>query len=133
MGYAYDPSQITAGGKDQMRFELGDTAVGGGADTCALADEEYGALLAGLKPGKRAWQGAKLAILDAIVFKLSYQVDTKIDALSYGLGDRAERFMALRAQVKSEMAAAAGAPSMGGGAAQKPPYFHTGMMENPRA
>ena len=133
MGYTYDPAQITARGKDQMRFELGDTAVGGGADTCALADEEYEAMLAGAKPGKRAWQGAKLAILDAIVFKLSYQVDTKIDSLSYGLGGRAERFKALRDQVQAETPGGIGAPTMAAGAAQKPPYFHIDMMKNPLA
>ena len=52
MTYSYDPTQIRARGKDQMRFELGDTQTEGGADTCALADEEYEAVLAGLKPGK---------------------------------------------------------------------------------
>lgn len=44
MTYSYDPTQIRARGKDQMRFELGDTQTDGGADTCALADEEYEAV-----------------------------------------------------------------------------------------
>ena len=54
MTYSYDPTQIRARGKDQMRFELGDTQTDGGADTCALADEEYEAVLADLKAGKKA-------------------------------------------------------------------------------
>ena len=89
MTYSYDPTQIRARGKDQMRFELGDTQTDGGADTCALADEEYKAVLAGLKAGKKAWLCAKLAVLEAILFKMSYQVDTRIDVLQYGFGDRA--------------------------------------------
>ena len=59
MTYSYDPTKIKARGKDQMRFELGDTQTDGGADTCALADEEYEAVLAGLKAGKKAWLYAK--------------------------------------------------------------------------
>ena len=79
MTYSYDPTQIRARGKDQMRFELGDTQTDGGADTCALADEEYEAVLADLKAGKKAWLYAKLAVLEAILFKMSYQVDTRIE------------------------------------------------------
>ena len=86
MTYSYDPTKIKARGKDQMRFELGDTQTDGGADTCALADEEYEAMLSGLKDGKKAWQYAKLAVLEAILFKMSYQVDTKIDVLQYSFG-----------------------------------------------
>ena len=52
MTYSYDPTKIRARGKDQMRFELGDTQTEGGADTCVLADEEYEAMLADLKAGK---------------------------------------------------------------------------------
>ena len=34
--YTYEPGNITTAGLDLMRFELGDTMVEGGADTCAL-------------------------------------------------------------------------------------------------
>lgn len=37
--YTYEPGNITTAGLDLMRFELGDTMVEGGADTCALTDE----------------------------------------------------------------------------------------------
>ena len=43
--YTYDPSKIQENGKDRMRFELGDTMVEGEAETCALSDEEYTAIL----------------------------------------------------------------------------------------
>ena len=69
MTYSYDPTKIRERGKDQMRFELGDTVTEGGADTCALSDEEYDAILDGLKEGKKAWVRAKLALLEAIMFR----------------------------------------------------------------
>ena len=43
--YTYEPGNITTAGLDLMRFELGDTMVEGGADTCALTDEEISAAL----------------------------------------------------------------------------------------
>ncbi|MGO5028967.1 hypothetical protein [Candidatus Agathobaculum pullicola] len=43
--YTYDPSMITLKGKDQMRFELGDTVIQGGNMTAALCDEEYEAII----------------------------------------------------------------------------------------
>ena len=128
--YSYEPSKIRERGKDQMRFELGDTLVGGGAETCALADEEYEALLAGKKSGKRAWQAVKLAALEAIMMKLSFEVDTRIGPLQYSLGQRAIQWRAMYESLKREVSAYAGVPSMGGGNQGAPPYFTTGMMEN---
>jgi hypothetical protein len=132
MTYSYDPTRIRERGKDQMRFELGDTLVDGGADTCALSDEEYTAMLEGLKDGKRAWMYAKLYALEAILLKLSYQVDTKIDVLSYGLGARAEQWQKLYGQLRKQILDNYGAPSIAPSAEAKPPYFHTGMDDNPR-
>ena len=103
MTYSYDPANITARGKDQMRFELGDTQTDGGAKTCALADEEYEALLKGLKEGRKAWMRAKLAVLEAILFKLSYQVNTKISVLQYDFGDRAANWQKLYDTLKKQV------------------------------
>ncbi len=133
MEYTYDPSKIKGRGKDQMRFELGDTSVGGGEETCALADEEYSAILANVGPSKKAWLTAKLSVLEAILFKLSYQVDTKIDVLSYSLGKRAEHWQKLYEQVRKQLVANSGAPTMADNAANKPPYFYGGMEENQRS
>lgn len=133
MTYSYDPTKIKARGKDQMRFELGDTLTDGGADTCALADEEYEAALDGLKDGKKAWQYAKLAVLEAILFKMSYQVDTKIDVLQYSFGDRAERWQKLYDTLKKQVRATASIPTLAPSMMETPPYFHKGMEENPRA
>ena len=132
MDYSYDPTKIRERGKDQMRFELGDTLVGGGAKTCALADEEYEGILVDLKPGKRAWLFAKLYVLEAILLKLSYQVDTKIDDVSYDLGKRAEQWQKLYDTLRKQIISNCGVPTMSEKAARKPPYFHTGMEDNPR-
>jgi hypothetical protein len=133
VAYSYSPTEITARGKDQMRFELGDTLVEGGRETCALADEEYDGLLAGLKPGKRAWLSAKLSALEAIMFKLSYQPDTKIDVLQYGFGARAELWRKLYEQLRERIPVNTGVPTMAACAERKPPYFYGGMEENIRA
>jgi len=133
MTYSYDPTQIKARGKDQMRFELGDTCTEGGAETCMLADEEYEAMLVELKEGKKAWLFAKLAVLEAILFKLQYQVDTRIDVLQYSFGDRAKRWKAMYDDLKKQTLAAASVPTMAASIQGTPPYFHKGMEENPRA
>lgn len=133
MTYSYDPMKIRERGKDQMRFELGDTVTGGRADTCALSDEEYDAILDGLKEGKKAWVRAKLAVLEAIMFRFSYQVDTKVDVLQYGLGDRAAHWKQLYDDLKKQVRASVSVPAMASAIQNTPPYFHTGMEENPRA
>ncbi len=133
MTYSYDPTKIRAGGKDQMRFELGDTCTEGGAETCALADEEYEAVLAGRKEGGKEWSRAKLAVLEAILFKLSYQVDTKIDVLQYGFGDRAERWRKMYDDLRKRTLAASSVPTIAPSIAETAPYFHKGMGENPSA
>jgi hypothetical protein len=132
--YTYDPTQIKAKGKDQLRFEFGDTNVGGGAETCALSDEEYKALLEGLRTdSKKAWLFVKLTILEGIMFKLSYMVDTKIDVLSYALGQRADLWKRLYDDLRAQYVALMNVPTMADSAARKPPYFHTGMDDNRRA
>lgn len=133
MTYSYDPTKIRERGKDRMRFELGDTLTDGGADTCALADEEYDAVLNGLKEGRSAWLRAKLSVLEAILFKLSYQVNTRIDVLQYDLGDRAAHWQKLYDTLKKQVVGAASIPTLAPSIIETPPYFHKGMEENPRA
>ena len=67
MTYSYDPALIRERGKDQMRFEVGDTLTDGGAETAVLSDEEYNALLTDIQPGKQAWIRAKLTVVEAIL------------------------------------------------------------------
>lgn len=132
MTYTYDPTKIKGRGKDQMRFELSDTLVDGGAETCALADEEYNTWLEGLADGKKAWMSAKVAILEAIVFKMAYQVDTKIDVLTYAFGDRAELWKKMYEMLKKQLEATSAVPTLDLPTENKSPYFYTGMQENKR-
>lgn len=131
MTYSYDPTKIRARGKDQMRFELGDTQTEGGADTCALADEEYNAILSEIKEGKKAWLFAKLAVLEAILFKMQYQVNTRIDVLQYDFGERAQRWQTMYDNLKKQALATASIPTLAPSIERTPPYFYTGMGENP--
>lgn len=87
--YTYEPEKISENGKDRMRFELGDTMVEGGADTSALADAEITAALE-MYPGK--WKRAKLALLESICRRFSYEPDTKTGPLSFSFGERAKQW-----------------------------------------
>lgn len=119
-----------------MRFEIGDTFVDGGSDTCILCDEEYNGILDAAVNGAAAWKQAKLAILEAVLFKLAYQVDTKIDVLQYNFSDRAAMWKKLHDDLKDEINKEKSAcipPSADERALNKPPYFYTGMQENQKA
>lgn len=124
--YTYDPTQIAQGGKDQMRFELGDTMVEGGADTCALTDAEYTAII----EATPRWKKAKLKCIESILFRFSYEVDTRVGALSLSLSQRIPVWEKLRDKLEAEVGAAA--PAANPQAIGGPHYFHTGMMENRR-
>ena len=126
--YTYDPSEITGYGANRMRFELGDTIVDGGRATAVLADEEYEQMIS---ENPRNWKRAKLKCLDAIVMRLSYEVNTSLDGLSYSLDSRAERWRKMQKELKKELSC--GVPT-----ARKesyygpsdPHYFHKNMQAN---
>lgn len=131
--YTYDPTKITEGGMDQMRFELGDTVVDMEGITSPLCDEEYNAILK--KYGKR-WRKAKLKCLEAIVMKLSYEVNTSVGGLSYSLSERFERWKKMYEDAKKELNAMAGVPVAGDPRSLMPydgtPYFYNDMQANRR-
>lgn len=126
--YTYDPSNIPKEGIDRMRFELGDVMVEGGADTAALTDEEISAALQ-LYPS--SWKKAKLALVESVCRRFSYEVDTKTDQLSLSLHQRASAWKTMYEELKAE----AGAEdiripiSVNENQGHKP-YFYTGMMQN---
>lgn len=126
--YEYDPSQIGEGGKDQMRFELGDTMVEGGPETSALCDEEYVAILA--KHPTR-WKRAKLACLESIFRRFAYEPDTKTGPLSFAFGARAklwrDDYYRLKAELEAESVTIPQQMVEGSG---KPPYFYGDMHQN---
>lgn len=127
MTYTYDPTKIAAEGKDRMRFELGDTVVDGKEITSPLCDEEYEAIISSHK----TWKRAKLALLEAIMMKLSYEVNTSVDGLSYSLSDRANRWKDMYNELKKEVYVSV--PTGANGAyyrKNEPHYFHNNMQTN---
>lgn len=131
--YSYDPTKITEGGVDQMRFELGDTVIDLEGITSPLCNEEYKAIID--KYGKN-WRMAKLKCLEAICMKLAYEVNTSVGGLSYSLQERYPRFKAMKDDLQKEMAAIHGAPRAGNPASLSPhggtPYFYNDMQANRR-
>lgn len=129
-GYSYDPTKIKEPGVDRMRFELGDTMVEGGPETSALADAEIEAVLE-TYPNK--WKRAKLALLESISRRFSYEPDTKSGPVSFSLGDRAKLWREDYEKLKKEVALESCAvPASAAGGSGKPPYFYTGMHRNER-
>lgn len=125
--YSYDPTKIGEPGKDKMRFELGDTMVEGGVDTCALTDAEYTAII----EATPRWKVAKLRCLESILFRFMYEVDTDVGELSLALHQRRDAWKAMRDELKDEIEA--GVPIASPQAIGGPHYFHVGMMENRRS
>lgn len=131
--YTYEPDKIKECGKDRMRFELGDTMVEGGAETSALTDAEINAVLE-MFPGK--WKRAKLALLESLCRRFSYEPDTKTGPLSFSLSERAKIWRDDYEKLKKEVQnGSAVIPRYGIGpdGSKHPPYFHVGMMENGEA
>lgn len=134
--FTYDPTKITAGGVDQMRFELGDTVVDMGGISSPLCDEEYNAIISKYAP--RSWRVAKFKCLEAIVMKLSYEVDTSVGGLSYNLDERYKRWKKMLEEEKTVMAGIDGVPIPGDPGSLSPhgltrtPYFYNDMLANIR-
>lgn len=131
--YTYDPEKITENGLDQMRFELGDTVVDMNEITSPLCDEEYNAIL---KKYGSNWRKAKYHCLKAIVMKLSYEVDTSIDGLSYSLSKRFDRWKQMLDEEKKTLSGISGVPRAGDPSSLMPhggtPYFYNDMQANKR-
>ncbi len=130
--YTYDPSKIISYGMDLMRFELGDVMVEGGSKTCALCDEEYSAVMPESIKSARQWKKAKLACLESIFRRFSYEVDTKTGPVSLSFGDRAKLWQEEYEKLKDELKA--GSVSSNAVAlnyqygTNPPPYFYNGMQ-----
>lgn len=129
--YTYDPTQITEQGRDQMRFELGDTVVDQAGVSSALCDEEYDAIID--KHGGN-WQKCKYVCLKAIVMKLSYEVDTSVGGLSYSLSQRYDRWKEMLDKQKKSLSALNSLPRVGYKGSLMPhdgtPYFYNDMQKN---
>lgn len=142
MAYTYKPSNVAKYGPDRMRFELGDTMVEGGVETCALCDEEYIAVLSDLpsSPSARQWKKQKLRCLEAIMRKFAYEPDLKVGPMDIKFGDRAKLWKQMYDGLKSELGTTAASASAIAVLAQNPvtseitpPYFYNGMMSHEEA
>ena len=131
--YSYDPTKITEGGVDQMRFELGDTVTDMDGIPSPLCNEEYAAII---KKYGKSWKRAKYECLRAICMKMSYEVDTSVGGLSYSLNQRYERWKAMEEKAKKELVALAGVPRVGHPGSLMPhdntPYFYNDLQANRR-
>ena len=133
MAYTYDPAQITGYNHHRMRFELGDTQVKGGEDTCALSDEEYSTML-GADPGVSSWRSSKIKCLEAVVAKFAMMVDFSAGGASFQLSQRYERWASLLATEKrSRQMPSANPVALGEGCADGGHAFFLGQQNNPRA
>lgn len=130
--YSYDPTKITENGLHKMRFELGDTVTDLNDISSPLCDEEYQAIID--KYGDN-WRIAKLKCLEAIVMKLSYEVDTTVDGLHYSLSQRFDRWKKMLDEQKAVVRAIKGVPIAHKGSlspANGTPYFYNDMQTNRR-
>ena len=133
MTYTYDPTKINDKAVDQMRFELGDTEVSGGKDTCALCDEEYRAMILKAKADGKGWKWAQYLCLKAIRMRFSMEVNSTIDGMSLQLAERYKIWdeMYLR-MMKTFQIPVANEASLGSGHIDEGHYFRLGQGDNPR-
>ncbi len=135
MTYTYDPVQISKEKTiSRARFELGDTMVDGGAESCMLSDEEIKAII----ESTESWKMTLFKLADEVCLRLSYETDWKDDGTSFSLNQRAERWMKLRDRLKADADAEVTIPVSGAvsDSINNPRdgghYFYAGMMENHR-
>jgi len=138
--YTYLPAKAGVYGKDRMRFELGDVMVEGGAETCALCDEEYAAIIPAKISTLRKWKKAKLKCLESIMRRFAYEPDTKVGPLDLKLGDRAELWKKMYDDLLDELSTTAASGDAILSLAVNPatgditrPYFYNGMMSHEEA
>ena len=124
--YTYNPLMIVDNGTDRMRFELGDTDIAGKEQTAALSDEEIMAVL-NIYPDR--WKRAKLALVESICRRFSYEVETKVGSMSLGLQARADSWKTMYAELKAECSKMS-APRVNPASINGSAYFHTDMHSN---
>lgn len=126
--YTYDPEGLLEAGKDTMRFELGDTMIEGGKMTAYLSDEEINAMI----DKYSSWNMAKFKLVESVLRRFSYEIDTKTGPLELDLHQRYAKWKDLYDELKKETDNADAAPSISVMANRRPrpPYFYEGMHDN---
>ena len=126
MTFSYEPKQINDGGLNQMRFELGDVEVLEPDKTAYLCDEE---ILAAIE-GSTTWTRAKLRLVETLISRFSYEVDTKVDEVEWKLNQRVDKWKDLYKRLKGEVDSEDAGAAFGFlGKRQRPPIFSIGMHD----
>ena len=126
MTFSYEPKQINDGGLNQMRFELGDVEVLEPDKTAYLCDEE---ILAAIE-GTTIWRRAKLRLVETLISRFSYEVDTKVDEVEWKLNQRVDKWKDLYKRLKGEVDSEDAGAAFGFlGKRQRPPIFSIGMHD----
>lgn len=130
--YSYDPAAIATESVSRARFELGDVAVEGGAETCYLADEEITAIIS--QTGR--WKRKLFQLADAVCMRLSYETNWRNDGTAFDLSQRADRWVKLRDKLKQDADIEASLPDAGAindsvRSSDGGHYFHRGMHKSP--
>lgn len=127
--YTYNPANLGENGRDMMRFELGDTMVESGKMTAYLSDEEIDAMLARYK----SWDMAKFKLVESVLRRFSYEVDTKTGPMELSLDQRYKKWKDLYDELKRVAECANSAPAISVsmiGRKPRPPYFYEGLHDN---
>lgn len=132
--YTYDVRKLNDNSVNQMRFELGDTIVEGKDKTCVLCDEEYLCVIdRAFSIENKSWKRAKFLCLQAIVMKLSYEVDYKADSISFSLSQRYKNWKEMYDEEKKLDKSGSISISLGSNNLKEEHYFTLGMLNNKRA
>ena len=127
MTYTYDPTAINDRGLNQMRFECGDTLVEEPEKTAYLSDEEYLSVI----ESSSTWKRAKFRLIETLLRRFSYEVDTSVEGLKLNLHQRVDfwerEYKRLKAEVDGEDIASGGALKMS--MCGRPPCFSIGMND----
>ncbi len=126
MTFSYNPTELGEFGLSRMRFELGDVAVLEPEKTAYLSDEEYLAVI----ESSSSWRQAKFRLVETLLRRFSYEVDTKIKEAEWKLSDRIDEWRRLYNQLKSELEAEEIASGFGfANKKTPPPIFFRGMND----
>ena len=82
--FTFDPSAIDDRALNQLRFELGDVFVDEPEKTAYLTDEEILTVLSSSATFKRA----KFRLIESLLRRFSYEVDTKVADMDLKLHQR---------------------------------------------
>lgn len=114
-------------GLTECAFELGDTFVAEPEKTAYLSDEEYLAVI----NSSASWKRAKFRLVETLLRRFSYEVDTKIKEAEWKLNQRVDEWKDLYKRLKAELETEDldGGEFGFTGKKTRPPIFNIGMHD----